>query len=170
MFRAFLDESYNSRVFIISGFAADTTVWPSIEAQWNRAIKRKHLKRCHAVDCFHGKEEFKDWPREGREELTAELSRILTHRRPSSSKIREGIYGVTYATDRQGYRDLMKGSPYPDEYMLLLQLMIRRLAALCQALPSTERIDVVMDRNASFTGKATEQFERLAEDPCVEHR
>lgn len=173
MFKAYLDESYDSKILVISAWAADAVIWPDVEAQWARQIQRVGVSEYHAVDCAHGVEEFKGWPKEKRNLLTKKLTRIITHRRPLHPTIRKGMYGISVALLLDDYRELMTGAAgeeFPDPYMLALQLIVRRIAYQASRLPEGEQVECIFDQNEEFAGNATDLFTRIVRSPLVPHR
>lgn len=87
MLTAYFDETgthKQARLTGLSGFIAPAEIWGKIESNWDARLKAEEseyrVKVYHAVDCFHGSNEFKNrtyWSRLRRELLTSDLAEIL---------------------------------------------------------------------------------------------
>ena len=112
MLTAFLDESYDEKIFALGGFLSYEDEWRKIEKRWKAVIKENGIGRFHAADCSNGYGEFNDWPAKRRNGLTKRLLRILTQRE---------LYGLFSGAVIPDFKDAFQAKRNDDVYLLCLQ-------------------------------------------------
>lgn len=97
MLIAFLDESYDKRIFTVGGFLSYEDVWRNIERKWKKTLRENRLERFHAADCNSGFGEFRDWPSKRRTGLIKRLLHIIDEQ--------EHIYSIYSGVVQPAFRD-----------------------------------------------------------------
>jgi hypothetical protein len=95
MFRAYLDESEerSAGLYVIGGFVARATEWPSIEKEWLSCIPAG-ISCFHATDCVTGNNEFEQLDIPERVKLLDRLTGILES---------HDVSMIGYGIDRRSY-------------------------------------------------------------------
>jgi hypothetical protein len=85
MFKGYIDESYDQKMFTLSCLMSDIKGWSELEASWNKCLLAKNkelrkagrceLSRYHAADCSSRVGEFKGWSTEEQIAFTKDLLR-----------------------------------------------------------------------------------------------
>ena len=58
---AYFDESHNSGVYAVAGFAATVDRWRLFDSDWSRLLANYRLTSFHAKDYAHSENEFAGW-------------------------------------------------------------------------------------------------------------
>lgn len=148
MLIAFLDESYDKRIFIVGGFLSYEDEWWKIEKKWKKTLRENHLERFHAADCNNGFGEFRGWPPKRRTGLIKRLLRIIEQ---------QEIYGIYSGVVQPAYRDEFGVKRDDDAYPLCLQHCIEIIGEKTARLPLTEKVKIIVD-TCRFSGKGAEVF------------
>ena len=87
VFRGYIDESYNDKLFTLSCLMTSASEWLWFERAWKRCLDaknkelkkqdRKTLSRYHAADCSSRQNEFKGWTVEEQIEFTKSLLTVF---------------------------------------------------------------------------------------------
>jgi hypothetical protein len=133
---AYLDESYDDKVFTIGGFLAYEEVWRDVEKKWKGILLDNDIGRFHAADCSSGYGEFKGWPPRRRTGLMKRLLRIL---------IRPEMYGLFFGVVVPAHKELFRLKQNDDFYLACLQLCMETLERKTALLPAGERIAMIAD-------------------------
>lgn len=159
MLTAFLDESYDQKIFTIGGFLSWEDEWRKVEKKWKAVIRGNGIERFHATDCNNGFDEFKDWPAERRTGLTKRLIRILTEHE---------LYGLFSGAVQPDLRDVLQAKRDDDAYPLCLQHCLEVIGEKTARLPLTEQVDVILD-SSRFSARGAELFHWMKFERSWQH-
>jgi hypothetical protein len=73
--KVFFDESYNDKVFVLSGVQAE--YWNSFEDLWNAKLSKYNLSEFHAKDCEHGNGEFEGFSYDDRIRIQEDFLELM---------------------------------------------------------------------------------------------
>jgi hypothetical protein len=175
MFKAYLDESYNTRTVCVGGFLAHEKVWQEIEPKWKERIayeNRKSAKlgfppisRYHATDCANLKNEFapeKGWDIPRQIKLTKRWIEIIQLHRPAGIVMGGGAadFLKNFTSDTERWREGL--------YYFSIIMCLYHIADLMEGTSPNEKVSVFYDRG-KFAGMADLAFHSLMDDPRNAH-
>jgi hypothetical protein len=159
---AYFDETgthKQARLTGLSGFIAPAQVWSEIEAAWDTRLKSDEpdyrVATYHAVDCFHGTNEFKNltyWNRTRRELLTADLAEILAAK---------GISAITSALLQADWDDVYAKlasdafrARFPSAYHLCFEHCVQQAFSWSERFASGAPVAFVFAEQSEYQGRA----------------
>ena len=178
--RAFIDESYNSRTFCVGVTLAPTFAWTPIVEEWDRRIDHerrislKHgfnpISRYHATDCANLKREFSEkhgWNIARQINLTKALCNILGKHVPASIVMGGGIAEVRH------YINLDVETPEAFLYSTCFKMCLMDVVQLLGDNYPSDEIEVFFERSDFETyvhealdllrGERPEAFNRIVD-------
>jgi len=160
MLTAYLDESYDQKIFALGGFLSYEDEWRKVEKKWKTVIRENAITRFHAADCSSGFGEFRDWPLKRRIGLAKRLLGILTQRRE--------LYGLFSGIVLPDAKELFQLKRDDDAYPLCLQHCLEVIAEKTARLPTTEQVNIVAD-SSRFEGKGADLFHWIRFERAWQH-
>jgi hypothetical protein len=106
LFRAYLDESEESAIFVVGGFVGKAAVWDDFEPKWLAALP-PYVEYFHATDCFGGHGQWKGIPIAERVELLDRLTDAI---------LADHIFMLGHAIDAKAYKK-MAPAPKVNEFL-----------------------------------------------------
>jgi hypothetical protein len=162
MLQVYLDESDDGRrdhVYAIGGWLADMDVWSSFISKWHERITAERtLASFHMADCESGWGEFREWPRERRQNLIKDLIKLIVNAdiRGFGAAVSMEDYQKVYSTlvsDLQ--RDLLgKGDPH----LLVFMQTTLEICMSVNQLPAIEKVHFVYHRKPEIEHKTLRYF------------
>lgn len=175
IFRGYIDESYNGKVFTLSCLASDPVGWLDIERHWNlclaaknralRAQDRPPISRYHAADCSSLQNEFVGWSVSEQVSFAKELMATLRRGRAWVNKI---SFSIPLADFVQAFK--IDGDPLPLCYRELMKfLMLEMTAQLREAQEQRGSVRpvvyILFHERCSHDGLYLDAFNALMNDP-----
>lgn len=178
IFRGYIDESYNERIFTLSCLVSTGKEWTEFSRgwkltldAWNRKLKaqgRPQLTRYHAVYCSNRKREFEGWERDERNEFVCDLMRGFK-RHPFDT--------VAFSIDLDEFRSVIPESltaSHPDFrsyiYGLAMKMLVYKLdERRCSAAPEKTRLALIHERSP-YDAIVLEAFNQVLDEPGFDHK
>ena len=141
---AYFDESHNSGVYAVAGFAATVDRWRLFDSDWSRLLANYRLTSFHAKDYAHSENEFAGWKGD-------EAKRKTFMERLIAIVARRCMVAIGVVIDRSAFQNMIAQDKsiaefYSNEYAmaaLMSLLLTRRWAGGCAF---TDPVDYVFDR------------------------
>jgi len=65
------------RYCLMMGYVGSQNQWSSFKRSWERVLRVYEVPKFHAIELFHGKKQYRAWPREKRRQFLDELIAII---------------------------------------------------------------------------------------------
>lgn len=159
VFEAYLDESGTGKpYFAVGGLVGPADDWVQFAQDWEAIIRPLGIKAYHATDCEDGRGEFRDWPKEKRNDLTVNLIDCISKRK---------FFGVGLSAIVADFKEVLHPKPehlFRDLYSLLLRHVIgTAVVQMVQRAPG-QHLAVICDWQQEFDGAGIKMFRSMADD------
>ena len=155
--RAYCDESYNHRIYTVSGYMATGEEWTRLQTAWANALedeqvpfaKNSSFRVFHSADFEGGYGVFSTLTREARDKIQRRFAEIINETK---------LYGFASAIVMEHYNEVVNRikaarKSFWSPYFLAFQHGIEMAALAIEHLPHHEAIDFIFDRNEQLGGK-----------------
>ena len=174
--RAYIDESYNTKTFCVGGLLARESVSDQISSLWaeriayesRMSVKRgfARISRYHATDCANLKKEFSEkngWNKDRQIKLTKRLCEIL------GTDLIIGVVVGGVVADVQRYLSPGGNAPAEFLYSTCFKMCLLQIAGWMYHYVVDARVKVFYERS-DFNHLAAEAFDMLKKDPNPVYR
>jgi hypothetical protein len=168
--RAYLDESYDSKTFCVGGFLARVAEWEKIERAWAKVIAGEGIRSqrkgfapisaYHATDCANLKNEFSvanGWDINRQIRITKRLISVI-----GSHRLAGFVIGGSIA-DVQNHLEPGKDVPKDFLYSICFKTCLIQIAGWLSATAIDPQVSVFYERS-DFDKLAREAFEMMRTD------
>lgn len=173
VFRGYIDDSGNEKIFTLGCIMAKGETWQWITMDWKAVLDakntsltkqgRKQLPRFHAVDLNNFREEYSDWNPDERKEFSKDLLHVF--QKPSNR-----VNGYAYSIELDALAEIIprtKSDPKGFAYSLLLKLLMidigRKFTESNEGDLSEIRVALIHDR-CGYNGVLQEAFDSYRRD------
>jgi hypothetical protein len=161
LFRFCCDESHEGRqgseCCTISGFFSNIPTWEEVEERWDEINRNYGVPRFHAQHLNRRDTEYEGWCKCKADSYSAELLQAVNEQGRRMRAYNCGMHCDAYTRIISEDGRTKLGDPL----MACFNSCVTMIARDMETLPTSDVVEIIVERGGGFNEKAVETFERL---------